>query len=372
MAKLKNSSDEGSNPKISLDVIRHKEKIKAEVKKRISSLIMDQAMVTVDGAAKIKVRIRALREYQFTFKTPEDSGARPIPAENDSGPGADNQPRKTKEYDANFRMDELVDLMVEDLGLLDLLKSVEGERYAKKKVRPLGLRRSGSLSRLSRKHTAKRKIARERAAKKYGTRYQLSDYRYRHFQEIKDSDERAVIFLIRDTSASMNEQKSYLAKALYFCLVLYLRKAGYSRIDVRFIIHDESAEEISEEDFFKLRSDGGTAMSAGHKKAKGIIDKEYSPNEWDIFIWHASDGENSPQDNVHLAYLIEEMCQICRVICLTEIKSSSSPVSTAEEMKRLASRQENFIVTHLNNPDDVRESLKMFIEQANKRRANES
>ncbi|MEK7192165.1 MAG: DUF444 family protein [Patescibacteria group bacterium] len=376
--EIRNESKRDSNPQLDIDVQRHKAKIREELKKRISALISDQSLIPIDNSKMVTVRIRSLKEFRFAFQSDEEKkGGRLVPGESGDkkkrasaaggtvgrlGPGS-------KEYDANFRLDELIEIMLDDLDVLELMKNLEGTRYFKNKIELMGIRKSGSFSRLNKKATVKRKIARERATKQLSKKFIPADYRYRHSREMPDADERAVIFLVKDKSGSMDKNKHYLAKALCYCFVLYLQKTGYEHVDICFINHDESATECSEEDFFAMKSDGGTKLSSGTNKVLEIINEKYSPKEWDIYVWHASDGENTAQDNGDFVDAMENLCKLAHMINYCEINATTGSVlGSIGNMRDLARRFSNLLLSKLDDKNDVKEILREFIAKSNERR----
>ena len=50
--------------------------------------------------------------------------------------------------------------------------------------------------------------------------------------------------------------------------------------------------------FTTLINKNGTILGCmGTSNGKNIIDERYSPNSWNIYAFHCSDGENWPEDN---------------------------------------------------------------------------
>ena len=53
---------------------------------------------------------------------------------------------------------------------------------------------------------------------------------------------------------------------------------------MRFIIHDAMAKEVDRETFFHTRESGGTMISSAYKLCAEIIQAEYPPNDWNIYL----------------------------------------------------------------------------------------
>ena len=54
---------------------------------------------------------------------------------------------------------------------------------------------------------------------------------------------------------------------------------------------------MSEDDFFKVSTHGGTLISSCLDLELEIIEKEFHPNSWNIYSFYCGDGENWSADN---------------------------------------------------------------------------
>ncbi|MBY0307144.1 MAG: DUF444 family protein, partial [Phycisphaerales bacterium] len=45
--------------------------------------------------------------------------------------------------------------------------------------------------------------------------------------------------------------------------------------------------------FFSVREDGGTKISSALEAARGLLKKEFDPADWNTYLFHFSDGDNS-------------------------------------------------------------------------------
>jgi len=106
----------------------------------------------------------------------------------------------------------------------------------------------------------------------------------------------AVLILMMDISGSMDENKKTIARR-WFALLYAFIKRKYPDTELVFIAHTSEAFEMNEGDFFSTRVNGGTAVSPALKMAGQIIRERYNSNETNIYICHASDGDNWADDN---------------------------------------------------------------------------
>jgi uncharacterized sporulation protein YeaH/YhbH (DUF444 family) len=126
--------------------------------------------------------------------------------------------------------------------------------------------------------------------------FDKSDLRYRkkEAKPLKTVD--AVLFMIMDISGSMDESKKTIARR-WFALLYAFVKRRYTSTELVFIAHHNDAIEMSEDDFFTTRINGGTSVSPALKLVNKIIKERYDPNETNIIVCHASDGDNWDDDN---------------------------------------------------------------------------
>jgi uncharacterized sporulation protein YeaH/YhbH (DUF444 family) len=94
----------------------------------------------------------------------------------------------------------------------------------------------------------------------------------------------------------MTKERKYLARSFFFLLYQFLRYR-YEKIEVVFISHSTEAHRVSEDDFFRKGTVGGTLVSSALSMEGEIIEKEYHPNSWNIYTFYCGDGENWSADN---------------------------------------------------------------------------
>lgn len=126
-------------------------------------------------------------------------------------------------------------------------------------------------------------------------------FRKKEAKPLKTVD--AVLIMVMDISGSMDENKKTIARR-WFALLYAFIKRRYNNTELLFIAHTDEAFEMSESDFFSTRVNGGTSVSPALKMINQIIKERYDPNQTNIYISHASDGDNWENDN---SLVIDEM-----------------------------------------------------------------
>lgn len=374
MAVIKDLSKDETNPQINFDEARHREKVKEAIKKNIDKIIAEEPILTSDGKKIIKVKIQSIKEHRFIFGEEGEGSGQLVEGEGKEGgkstipsSGAGNTPGIDFLEETEIKLEEIIDLMLEDLELTDFWKTLESE--SKKKFQPAGKRKSGSYVRLSKKETVKRRIARTRAEEKISKmikrtgkpRFLDGDKRYRHLKELPDEDTRAVVFCIMDVSGSMDDEKKYLARAFYFLLVSYLKKKKYDSVETVFICHDTEAREKDEAEFFKTGSSGGTHISSGQEKALEIMEEKYKGQNINFYVFHATDGDNFSEDNEKLVQVLQKVCKKANLVGLAEIKAFGSTFDRVIGLRHLADQNPHFMILEIKQKDDVGPTLKRFL-----------
>ena len=328
---------------------RHKQKIDKALKEGIKDVIADESIIGQDGNKKVKIPVKGIKEYQFVYgensqnKKTGSAGDKKIKRgqilrkgnKKGKSPGKKGSDQKGEEYyDVEVTLDELAEYLFQDLELPDLEK--KRFRFIKDhKPKRSGFRKKGMRSRLSKKETIKRKIRRKKQAIASGTYDETSDERfpfheddlkYKHTKLKPQQNNSAVIFFVMDVSGSMGKEKKYMARSFYFLLYQFLRYK-YDNIEVVFISHSTEAKEVSEDDFFKRGTLGGTVMSSALALTKEIINKRYHPSSWNIYTFYSGDGENWSFDDPKTVQLFQELKELNQMICYAEIDPSSSPES---------------------------------------------
>jgi uncharacterized sporulation protein YeaH/YhbH (DUF444 family) len=131
------------------------------------------------------------------------------------------------------------------------------------------------------------------------------DIRYRRFENEPKPVAQAVMFCLMDVSGSMTEHMKDLAKRFYMLLYIFLTRQ-YKRVEIVFIRHTDTAEEVDEETFFRSPATGGTQVSSALDAMRRIMVERFPPSDWNIYAAQASDGDNAYSDSATTAALLQD------------------------------------------------------------------
>ena len=305
-----------------LDQQRHKERIKEALKENLPGIVAEESIILSDGRRIVKVPIRSLQEYRFRYD--DNSGQHAGAGDGDSqvgdvigragggkkgqgkGQGPAGEEPGVDYYEAEVSVDEIAALLFEDLGLPNLqekrLQEIESEA-----IRFTDIRRRGAMSNLDKRRTLLENIKRNAAhGNPHVGQISKDDLRFKSWETAVQYQSNAVILAMMDVSGSMGQFEKYIARSFYFWMVRFLR-TKYSNVQIVFISHHTEAREVTEEEFFHKGESGGTQVSSAYKLALDMIDQRYPPNDWNIYPFHFSDGDNLPWDNDLCVSLVGEM-----------------------------------------------------------------
>jgi uncharacterized sporulation protein YeaH/YhbH (DUF444 family) len=145
------------------------------------------------------------------------------------------------------------------------------------------------------------------------------DVRYRRFDRVPKPNTEAVMFCLMDVSGSMTEAMKDLAKRFFMLLHVFLVRR-YRHVDVVFIRHTSTAEEVDEETFFYSRETGGTVVSTALDKMLEIVRARYPMDRWNIYGAQASDGDNYGADSSRCVSLLGgEVLPLCQYFAYVEV-----------------------------------------------------
>lgn len=187
--------------------------------------------------------------------------------------------------------------------------------------------------------------------------FRREDERYRYPEVVTKPQHNVVVINIRDVSGSMREDKRELVERTFTPLDWYLT-GKYDTAEFVYIAHDATAWEVCREDFFGIRSGGGTKISSAYELAAEILEERYPWREWNRYVFAAGDSENSSNDTEERVIpLIEGIDANLHAYVETQPTGSAINATHAEEVERRLGDRENVAVTYVSGPDDVTNAI---------------
>ena len=160
------------------------------------------------------------------------------------------------------------------------------------------------------------------------------DLRYRRFTQVPRPSSRAVMFCLMDVSGSMTEQMKDLAKRFFLLLHVFLERR-YRQVDLVFIRHTETAEEVDEQTFFTDPRTGGTVVSTALAELVRIQRERYPADSWNIYAAQASDGDNYSSDTARAVGLLEaDILPIVQYFAYIEVAAMGAMIRGQSDLWR--------------------------------------
>lgn len=186
------------------------------------------------------------------------------------------------------------------------------------------------------------------------------DFKYKSPKVVKKPDTRAVIFYIMDISGSMMEEQKKIVQSEVFWINTWLKK-HYKNLEVKFIVHDAQALEVSEQDFFTISAAGGTLISSSYDLCKQMIETDFSPDEYNIYVFQFSDGDNwSEEDNRKCVSLIKDyFSPKVNTFNYGQVESKHGSGNFLKVLEHI--NLPNLVTSSIRSSDDILPSIKKFL-----------
>ena len=134
------------------------------------------------------------------------------------------------------------------------------------------------------------------------------DLVYRILSREKDFESQALVFFLRDYSGSMGGKVTQAVVSQHVMLYSWLMFQYEKQVETRFVLHDTEAREVA--DFYKYYSykvAGGTKVHTAFKLVNDIVERENLDRDYNIYVFHGTDGDDWDKDGKKTLEEIEKM-----------------------------------------------------------------
>jgi len=187
--------------------------------------------------------------------------------------------------------------------------------------------------------------------------FRREDERYRYPEVVEEREKNVVVVNIRDVSGSMRQKKRELVERTFTPLDWYLQ-GKYDNAEFVYIAHDADAWEVDREEFFGIRSGGGTRISSAYELALERLEEEYPWSEWNRYVFAAGDSENSSNDTEERVIpLMEQIPANLHAYVETQPSGNAINATHAEEVDRSFGDSDDVAVAYVSSPADVVDAI---------------
>ncbi|MCP4687625.1 MAG: DUF444 family protein, partial [Desulfobacterales bacterium] len=163
-----------------------------------------------------------------------------------------------------------------------------------------------------------------------------SDMVYRILSREKDYESQAVVFFLRDYSGSMVGKPTELVATQHVMIYSWLIFQYENQVESRFILHDTEAKEVPDfHTYYNSRVAGGTKVASAYKLVCDIIQKENLARDYNIYIFHGTDGDDWDTDGKETVPAVKEMLKFAARIGITVARRVSGSKADTEVEKYL-------------------------------------
>ena len=165
-----------------------------------------------------------------------------------------------------------------------------------------------------------------------------------------------------DVSGSMGQEQKELVRVTAFWIETWLR-SQYKHLEMRYIVHDAAAKEVTQDVFYRIREGGGTKISSAYRLVLKLIEEHYSPDEWNIYPFHFSDGDNwgggDTRECVEL--LRNQILPKVNLFCYGQVRSLYGSGRFAHDLNENFRANETMVVSEIADRDDIYNAIKAFL-----------
>src|SRR4051794_17191459 len=303
--------------KIERDHQRFRKLVRGKVKSNLGKYISRGEMIGKKGRDLVSIPLPSIELPQFRYGQKGSGGVgqgdgdpgQPLTApKGDGDSGAGDSPGGHI-LEVELTLAELAEILGEELAL-PRIEPRGKKNIVTTKDKYTGIRQTGPESLRHFKRTFKRALKRQIASNTYNPESPIvlpirEDKQYRSWKEIQKPESVAVIIYMMDVSGSMTDEQKEIVRIEAFWIDTWI-KAHYQGVETAYIIHDAAAQLVDEHTFYHTRESGGTKISSAYELCEKLIGTRYPPDQWNIYAFHFSDGDNWGDDVEHCIHILKE------------------------------------------------------------------
>ncbi len=363
--------------RIDQDHRRFRQIVHGSIRKNLRKYLSKGELIGRQGDKQVRIPVPQIQLPHFQFDQRDKGGVGqgsgdvgdPLGgSDQGQGQGQGQAGSEPGEHDVEVEvsLQELAQILGEELELPRI--QPKGRRVIRSvHQKYTGIRRVGPESLRHFKRTYREALKRQVSAGLYDPERPViipvqEDRRYRAWKEDVQPQSNAVIVYMMDVSGSMGEEQKEIVRIESFWIDTWLR-SQYKGIESRYIIHDATAREVDQDTFFRTKESGGTLISSAYKLCLSIIEREYPLDEWNIYPFHFSDGDNWSTDDTALCLdlLRTDLIPRVNVFCYGQVHSPYGSGQFIKDLRRAFPASDDVILSEIRSRDAIMASIKDFL-----------
>ncbi len=354
---------------------RFRQIIKGKIKENLRKYISNGEMIGRRGKELVSIPLPQIEIPKFRFGDNGRGGASqgdgepgdPLSSE-DGEEGAGQAGNKPGQHirEVELTLEELAEILGEELELPNIEPRGKKE-IVTEKDRYTGISRVGPESLRHFKRTFREALKRQIISGQFNMDKPIivpirEDFRYRSWKTTRLPESNAVIIYMMDVSGSMWDEQKHIVRLETFWIDTWLH-FQYKGLVTRYIIHDAQAHEVDRDTFFSVRENGGTVISSAYELCDQIISADYSPEEWNIYAFHFSDGDNwSREDNKNCVDILQNrIFPKVNLFGYGQVESTYGSGEFIDFLDEHCKEAENVVLSYIPDKDSIYDSIKDFL-----------
>ena len=129
-----------------------------------------------------------------------------------------------------------------------------------------------------------------------------------------------------------------------------------------YIIHDAEAKEVDEHTFYHTRESGGTKISSAYELCDKIVSAKYPQDQWNLYAFHFSDGDNWGDDTPKCIELLsEKLLPKLNLFGYGQVESPYGSGEVFEYINELLGTKDNVVASRIPDREVILNSIKEFL-----------
>jgi uncharacterized sporulation protein YeaH/YhbH (DUF444 family) len=358
------------------DLNRFRKIVRGKVKKELRRFISSGDLIGRQGKKTVTIPLPRIDIPHFQFGSGEQGGVGqgegevgesvgkgdPQPGQGEAGEGEGQH-----SLEVDVTMEELAQILGEELQLPNIenkgKKNIEDKQY-----KYTGVLRQGPESLKHFKRTYKEALKRSISIGTYDADNPIiipikEDKRFRSYKITHQPVANAVIVYMMDVSGSMGDEQKEIVRLTSFWLDTWL-STQYEGLERRYIIHDATAREVDQNTFYRTKESGGTLISSAYRLALKLIEDHYPTSDWNIYLFHFSDGDNwSGNDTAECMKLLETtLLPASNLFCYGQVESRYGSGQFLRDLQKHFGENSNKItLAQIKDREAIVDAIKVFL-----------
>lgn len=359
--------------RIERDRRRFEEIVRGRIKKDLKQHLTRGELIGKRGDEIVSIPLPRIDIPRFRYGSREQGGVAagpgepgtPIGGEGQGGGGGAGDAEGQHIREVELSIQELAELMGEELAL-PRIEPKGAESLSTATPRYSGIKRAGPESLRSFRRTYREALKRQIGSGVYQPQRPVvvpvrDDMRYRTWKTQPEPVANAVILYMMDVSGSMGSEQKEIVRIESFWIDTWIR-AHYAGLHTRYLIHDAVAREVDRETFYTTRESGGTRISSAYSLAAEVVEREYPPQEWNIYLFHFSDGDNwgDGDDEKCFGLLRERLLPVANLFGYGQVGSRAGSGRFIGALEQNV-EAENLVLSKIDGREGILGSIKEFL-----------